>query len=135
MGGLIVFAIIGFIIVLLVRAGSAAQRALLAELALVQTGIPAQGILLQVDSYGTRQLINGYVYERRGVILDVEMPGQPPYQVRVTPLFPVSMVRNVLPGVSLQLRVDPKSSQTVAVVAPGNLPPSYFLPAGGARTA
>ena len=135
MGGLIVFAIIIFIIVLLARAGGAAQRAVTAELALVQTGIPAQGILLQVDSYGTKQFVNGYVYERRGVTLDIEVRGQPPYQVQVTPLFPVSMLRSVLPGVSLQLRVDPKNSNTVAVVAPGNLPPSYFLPAGGARTA
>lgn len=135
MGGLVVFAIFIFFIVLVVRANGAAQRAIAAQLALVQSGIPAQGILLQVDPTGTRQMFNGWPYERRGVTLDVEMPGQPPYQLRTTPLFPVSMMRSVLPGVSVQLRVDPKNAQVVAVVGPGNLPPSYFLAAGGAKTA
>jgi len=128
-GGLVFIAIFALIVFFVVKAANAANKAMQAELNLVNTGIPAQGIFLQVAPTGTRQLINGYRYERRSVVLDVELPGQPPYQLGAMPLIPVSMIRSVLPGVSVQLRIDPKNSQSVAIVAPGNLPPSYFLQA------
>jgi hypothetical protein len=129
MGGLVVVAIFILIFALIIKAGNAAAKAAQAEIDLIRTGTPAQGIFLQVSPTGTRTLINGYRYERRSVVLDVELPGQPPFQLSATPLIPVGMIRSVLPGVAVQLRVDPKNPQSIAVVAPGNLPASYFLAA------
>ena len=54
--------------------------------------------------------------------VDIEIEGRPPYQVSTTSMIPNQMSRSVLPGASLELRVDPTNPQSFAIVVPGQLP-------------
>ncbi len=51
--------------------------------------------------------------------MDIEIPGQPPYEATVTPLVPTNLVRDVLPGATVELRIDPKRPTQLAIVGPG----------------
>src|ERR1700752_3825294 len=69
-------------------------------------GTPARGILLAVASTGTR---SGTNQESRRVTIDIEVPGQPPYEVTTVATFPTCLRGDVLPGATVELRVDPRS--------------------------
>jgi hypothetical protein len=92
---------------------------------LLDAGVPARGILLQVNSrgqrVGPRTVAGGLVqgYEQRAVSIDVEVPGKPPYVVNGPLMIPLNLVRDVLPGATVELRVDPTNPQKIAVVGPG----------------
>lgn len=127
MAGIVVFAIIGVIVALIVKgAGSTSTYQ-----GLVAKGKPAQGILLSVSSTSTR-LAAGSAgrpgIELRGVVVDVEVPGQPPYEVNGFAMFPTNLRGDVLPGATVELRVDPKNKSRVAVVGPSVGLPSSLLP-------
>ncbi len=80
-------------------------------------GTPARGILLAVDSTGTRAGTN---QESRRVTIDIEVPGQPPYEVRTVATFPTCLRGDVLPGATVELRVNPKNHNApVSIVGPG----------------
>ena len=87
--------------------------------ALVQRGVAARGILLQVASTGSRVGLPPRAVHARQVTVDVEIPGREPYVVQTRALIPMNLVRDVLPGATLELRVDPRSSRTIAIVGPG----------------
>src|SRR5262249_53580892 len=88
---------------------------------LSSAGMPARGILLRVGSvplpYRNRSF--GQKFEMRQVTIDVEVPGQQPYVVDVSALIPRNMARDVLPGVTVELRVDPQNLANVSIVGPG----------------
>ena len=87
--------------------------------ALVARGIPARGILLSVSSTGTKTGTQRRRFEVRQVRIDVEIPGREPYEPSASPALPINLVRDVLPGATVELRVDPKNPSNMAIVGPG----------------
>ena len=99
----------------------------------VANGIPARGILLQVSQIattlpgsqrpipslrGTPQVLRRF--ESRFVTIDVEIPGQAPYEVQLATMIPSNMSRDILPGATVELRLDPKRPNIIAIVGPGS---------------
>ena len=109
--------VIFVIVVLIVRSASkgAAQAGAAANLALA-SGVPARGLILQADSMATEGTLRGQRVEYRQMRLDVEIPGQAPYEVWVRPAIP--RICEALPGAALDLRVDPRNPNNVTVVGP-----------------
>jgi hypothetical protein len=128
LGGFVCLAICAFVvwvIVALVRAGSANNR-------LMNTGLVARGILLRVDIPLTRWSAEGVRTNFRTfrMRIDVELPGQAPYEIDQQVSFPTNMGKLILPGSTVELRVDPKNNRKVMIVGPGvNLAASFFNPA------
>jgi len=88
--------------------------------ALLQNGIPARGILLSVANTPMGSVgIGMYKFQQRTVSIDIEVPGQPPYEAMVTALIPLNLVRDVLPGATVELRVDPRDPNNLAIIGPG----------------
>jgi len=87
---------------------------------LLQQGVQASGVLVWV---GTQRTLWGTAnpgyYEVRKVALTVEIPGQPPYQNECSIYVPASLRRLIIPGATLELRVDPGSPTNIAVYGPG----------------
>ena len=88
---------------------------------LISSGTPARGILLSVTSYSNR--VQGSTAQRRfvsrSVTIDVEVPGNPPYEVTTDLIIPSNLDRDILPGATVELRVDPRNPSRMAIVGPG----------------
>lgn len=87
---------------------------------LSQTGVPARGILLQVAQ--TSSGMGGPMgrrFQRRSVRIDIEIPGQNPYELNALAWIPMNCVRDVLPGATVELRVDPTNPQKFVIIGPG----------------
>ena len=87
---------------------------------LSQTGLPARGILLQVAQ--TASGLGGPAlrrFQRRTVYIDIEVPGRAPYEVSASAWIPMNCVRDVLPGATVELRVDPKDPKKFVIIGPG----------------
>jgi hypothetical protein len=116
-GGIVAMLVIGFVILLVM---GAAKRAPTGQYDwLLNNGIPARGILLMVASTGTKMGTPARRYEVRQVRIDIEIPGREPYEVNATPAIPINLVRDVLPGATVELRVDPRNPSNIAIVGPG----------------
>ena len=86
----------------------------------VHTGIAAQGILLTVELVGAPAPRSGKRrFEYRSVSIDLEVPGKPPYERRARLIVPSRMVDDILPGATLEVRIDRWNSFLIAVVGPG----------------
>jgi hypothetical protein len=119
--GFVALCVIGFVIVVLanvVKSNAGFDR-------LVANGIPARGILLSVSSTGMKTGTAWRRFESRQVVIDVEIPGQAPYEVATTTIFPINLSRDVLPGATVELRVDRRNPNNVAIIGPG----TGFVPA------
>lgn len=92
---------------------------------LVSRGVPARGILLSVSPLGTKSGTFGRRFESRQVVIDVEIPGRAPYEITTTTIFPINLSRDVLPGATVELRVDPRNPSILAIIGPG----TGFVPA------
>jgi hypothetical protein len=108
--GLIIFIVV---IVMALRAAGGNWSGLLKK------GIPARGILLAVAANGMAVREGGNALERRRVVLDIEIPGEPPYEARLLITFPANMRSDVLPGATVELRVAARNRKNVAIVGPG----------------
>lgn len=87
---------------------------------LLQNGLPARGILLAVQSAPVGSIGIGLnKLQQRVCVMDVEIPGRPPYEVTVTALIPLNLVRDVLPGATVELRVSKSNPTDIAIVGPG----------------
>lgn len=89
---------------------------------LVKKGQPAKGILLAVPSAGARAAGSTPTnpIEVAQVTIDIEIPGQAPYEVNCAAFYPRNMRGDVLPGATVELRVDPTKRDQVAIVGPGS---------------
>ncbi len=115
MGGIVALLVIGFIVFTVVKsAGGATSFDRLRK-----SGTPARGILLRVAPQGTRTARVPVSIENRRVRVDVEIPGQAPYEVDAVASFPANLRGDVLPGATVELRVDPKNRNALAIVGPG----------------
>lgn len=104
-----------FVVIVSASAGSHAK--------LARGGRPARGILLEVSPTATRLPSGGfrsYPVERRQVLVEVELPGQSPVEVRVGLLVPLNLSALVLPGATVELRVHKSNLKRIAVVGPGS---------------
>jgi hypothetical protein len=119
---MISFLCMGFVAVLLVvLIGSAVNGSPAGSFdSLMQNGIPARGILLQVaqTSSGMTGTI-GRRFQQRSVRIDIEIPGRPPYELNAFAWIPMNCVRDVLPGATVELRVDPTNPQKFVIIGPG----------------
>jgi len=84
--------------------------------ALLQRGVLAHGIILQADQFATETTYLGQRFELRNLTLDVEVPGQAPYEVRFQARVP--RIVEALPGATLDLRVNPSSQSSIEIVGP-----------------
>ena len=119
-GGFVALVVVGFFIWFIVKMGRAFSPSGNFD-RLAAKGTPARGILLRVASVPQpyRNGAFGQKFERRQVTIDVEVPGQQPYVVDVSALIPRNMARDVLPGVTVEVRVDPQNPMNVTIVGPG----------------
>lgn len=85
---------------------------------LLKSGLPGRGILLQVSPNSTR-VAGTRPSVRRDVLIDVEVAGQAPFELRTSLYIPQALDRDVLPGATLEIRVDPKNHKKIAIVGPG----------------
>jgi hypothetical protein len=83
---------------------------------LLRGGLQARGLIVSAASTGTSTSYNGQRYQVRNVVLDVEVPGRAPYEVSLAPMFP--RLCEPFPGSVLDLRVDRRDPNNVAVVGP-----------------
>lgn len=88
---------------------------------LAKSGTPARGLVLQVAPTGTDVRSGMRRFERRNMVLDVEIPGRQPFVANTSPLIPKQLVSRVLPGTFLDLRVDPSNPNQIAIVGPGGV--------------
>jgi hypothetical protein len=109
------FMVIGLIIVVAKLVGGTGPTKLL------QQGLVAKGILLRVDIPATRWAAEGgrMAWQRRRLRIDVELPGHAPYEVDTLVQFPTNMSGSILPGATVELRVDPKKKDRVVISGPG----------------
>jgi len=85
--------------------------------AILGNGVQARGILLKVGSQRRPMGSAGGYYEMRAVTIDVEIPGKRPYETDCMLYVPANLCRLILPGATLELRVQ--SSSSIAVYGPG----------------
>lgn len=83
-----------------------------------QNGTPARGIMLAVSMTGRRTNYGGQRYEIRSARVDIEPQGYAPYEVSTDVYIPSNLVRDVLPGSTMELRVDLNSRGMVIVIGP-----------------
>lgn len=82
------------------------------------SGVPARGLILQAARFSTITTLGGRKFDKRSVTIDIEVYGAAPYVLTVDLLIPRGLVR-ALPGDTLELRVDPKDPNQIAVLGPG----------------
>ncbi len=112
MAGFIIAVIVIVIIVAVSRPGGGYDG-------LIRRGLPARGILLAVAPRGTKTGTPQRRFEQRMVTIDVEIPGRQPYVIDAQPYIPINLVRDVLPGATVELRVDRRNPARIAIVGPG----------------
>jgi hypothetical protein len=113
----ILFVFIAFIVVV-VAAGSASPTR--AYDRLVASGVKGRGILLQVSPQPLRTVgTPRRRFQLRKVQIDVEVPGKAPYVIDATPYIPTNLVRDVLPGATVELRIDRSDRSKIAIIGPG----------------
>lgn len=115
----IICALIGF--------GALSGRSRAQQAATLSTnGVLGRALILQAAAtVSGRATVGGQRFEMRNLILDIELPGQAPYEISVTPMIP--RIVEALPGASVDVRVDPKSPNDVLIVGPAGS--SAWLPA------
>lgn len=80
--------------------------------ALLATGMPAMGRVLQLADTG--MLVNNNPQVR--IVVEVQMPGRPPYQADTTMVVSMLAVPRVQPGCMVNLRVDPMNPSRIAIL-------------------
>jgi hypothetical protein len=103
--------VVFLVIVFVARASQVGGRG-----ALLARGLPARGLILSAARTATDASYGGQRFEVRSLVLDIEVPGRPPYEVSLSTMIP--RICEALPGATLDLRVDPAKPDNLAVVGP-----------------
>jgi len=118
-GFLIGFALVGIVIWLIARSSSGNLLTSTTAIdSLARKGLRARGLVLTCNQMSTGVTINGRRFERRTMMLDVEIPGRPPFLTNGVFLVPRGIVE-ATPGSSLELAVHPTKMSQIAVLGPG----------------
>jgi hypothetical protein len=82
--------------------------------------LPAKGILLVVSPTPDRTTgVGASKRQMRTVTVDIEVAGRPPYEITTQLAIPMNLVGDVLPGATVELRVDPNDRTNIVLVGPG----------------
>jgi hypothetical protein len=109
--------LLGVVVIIVVLVGCAK---LASTSGLGAKGVAARGILLEVSSQpGPSRRYGTVRYCSRVVRVDVEIPGEAPFEAYVNVDFPSNLERDVLPGATVELRVDPRNRNNISIVGPG----------------
>jgi hypothetical protein len=94
--------------------GSASQMVdgLAAKAQLAQTGMPAQGRIVQVQQTGRMVNYNPEVQ----ALVEVQHPQMGTYQVQTTAVVPQISLARVQPGAQIEVRINPQNPQDIALV-------------------
>jgi hypothetical protein len=92
-------------------------------------GVRAYGLILSASRTATPVNYFGRVMEQRYVVLEVEIPGQQPYQVNTQLSIPLGLVE-ARPGDTLELSVSPGNPNNVTVLGPGGFTGPWLRPLG-----
>lgn len=98
--------------------GLGSLTAWIARQNLVAHGTPARAIVLAITSTGSRAQFYGVPCELRGAQVDVELPGVAPFVTQADLYIPRSLVRDTLPGSTMEIRIDPARPTRIYVVGP-----------------
>jgi len=107
---------VAFFLFVIIKNATTGQPAVYDRLA--AKGLPGRALVLssfqmaQGVSFGLRR------FQRRQMTIEIEVAGMAPYQLTNTFLVPRGVVEPI-PGASLDVAVDPKNPQNVAVLGPG----------------
>lgn len=115
-GGVIALVIVFFIVF---GIAGALKTAGMSYDAIIAKGVHARGIPLSVALRGTRIGTVNKRYQVRQVTIDIEIPGEAPYVMTGVAIIPMNLVRDVLPGATLEIAVDKTKPDRVAIVGPG----------------
>jgi hypothetical protein len=115
----VVVAILIFVVFIwIIVKSSGNSKALQNQTALEANGVRGRALVLSSDMLTSSVTINAQLYERRTMTLDIEIPGRAPYTTTGQFLIARGLVEPV-PGASLDVAVDPKDQNQVAVLGPG----------------
>lgn len=120
--GFFVLIVVVALIFIIVKAARSARGSSLAAASFDQQldrGRPARAIFLQVAPRGVWTGAQGRRFQSRMCTVDVEIPGERPYEVSTNVIIPQNLVRDVLPGATLEVRVSRTNSAQITVVGPG----------------
>jgi hypothetical protein len=112
------FVFVVFIIVMASKAGRSVQAGVAAIDYLETNGVRAYGLVLACQQWSTGVRIGTRRFEQRAMTIDVEIPGRAPYVAQGTFLVPRGLVE-VIPGAALDLAVDPRNPNQLAILGPG----------------
>lgn len=79
--------------------------------AILQTGLPAYAVVLQLADTGTRVNDNPQVH----ILLEVRPHDRPPFQAQATTIVPMIALARVQPGATVTVRYNPQNPQEVAL--------------------
>ena len=117
-GSLVVVAIITIFIWVIVSAAKRGASGVAARGRLQQSGMPGRGLVLASSVIAVGVRVGGQRYEQRTMTIEVEVAGRAPYVIQGTFLIPRGLVE-AIPGSSLELAVDPRTPNNIAVLGPG----------------
>ena len=83
-----------------------------------QSGVPARGLVLASSVVSTGVTVGFRRFEQRPMTIEVEVYGQAPYVIQGTFMVPRGLVEGI-PGSSLELSVDPRNPNQIAILGPG----------------
>jgi hypothetical protein len=81
-------------------------------------GLRGRALVLKSSQTVTGVTVGGRRFQSRTMTLDIELHGTRPFVVSGTFLVPRGLVEPI-PGCSLEVSVDPKNRQNIAVLGPG----------------
>lgn len=82
----------------------------------------ARAILLSVKRRDPLSMRTGRTpvgFEPMEMVVDVEIPGQPPFEVATTVNVPVHLIRDALPGAAFEVRYDPERPTRIVLIGSG----------------
>jgi hypothetical protein len=82
----------------------------------VKRRVLARGLILRASASSAETTYRGQRFELRDLTLDVEVPGQAPYEISVTARVP--RIVEALPGATLDLSLDPASPNDLEILGP-----------------
>ena len=79
--------------------------------------ILGRGLVLSASSFARgERTVGAQRFELRDMVLDIELPGQTPYEVAVTPLIP--RICEGRPGAALDVAVNPRRPNDIVILGP-----------------